>query len=244
MTDMTQIPENQVIQVSSPAEPFALTIADKLPAWAIFQKQINDKKNYHINELKQNFPACQQILSLFLHLHSDCTYPDLAAYKTLEWLADVIQDNDVVYTHIAFSDGPATGKSFLCTEILKPIFGKKADFLKIKEPEFEILPLELNFFEIQSNNPHQEMFNIYEMLSIAKGFDYPSEAIIFITNQFIKPEPSNRLFRIARCSTPLNDSLQQAVTLEIANGGLLQFADLLHTIHGSTKELPDLNAIY
>lgn len=234
--------QNTEIQVSSPAEPFALTSADKQPLWAIFQKEFDmAKENNQLAELKKNFPACQQILSLFLHLHSDCANPELAAYKTLQWLAAVAQYDAVPHTYLAFSDGEGTGKTLLCKNILQPVFGNKSRFIKANDlKDKKLASKKLNFVSIRGIRPHQEMKNAHKYLSLPRK----NKTMIFFTNQFILPNPENRRVRIARCSTQLHCALRDAVIAEIENGGLVQFTDLLHTIDGSTKQLPNLNAIY
>ncbi|ULJ67888.1 hypothetical protein [Wielerella bovis] len=190
-----------------------------------------------LDQVKTEFPQCHQIIGLLEHLHSDCAAPEQATYKTLEWLAGVIQNNAPIHTHLAFSDGQATGKSLFSKTILNNIFWRQCCSVKMNELENRLIIQRLNFFEIQSIKPIQEMYG-------AIGYADPKKAFIFTTNQYIKPQSSNRSFRIARCSMPLDDTLYKAVINEIKNSGLMQFADLLHTIDGSTASLPNLNAIY
>lgn len=232
--------QNTEIKISSSTQPFALTEADKQPSWVIFKQEFDDKKTIHIDELKQIFPACQQILSLLLHLHSDCANPDTATYKTLNWLANIIQNNRPIHTHLCFANGAGTGKSLFINDILKPVFGQLANEMPAESEKFNA---RLNIVNI-SNNCAKTMLDAQRKLTFAKMSDKPRNALLFCTNQLIQPDPANRRFRIARCSTRLDDALYKAVMSEITNGGLMQFADLLHTIYGSTDKLHNLNAIY
>lgn len=234
---MTQI---HIVEVSSSAEPCHVFPQGK---FTVKTDEIAQSVS-QFAQVQEEYPACEHILSLLLHLHSDCANPELAAYKTLQWLANVIQYDEIaIYTCIAFSDGAGTGKTLFLKEIVEPVFGGCGAF-STTNPKVSHSIHKMNFFEIQSNNPHQEMLSAYSDITDEEIFDYPEKAVIFLTNQFIKPNPANRCFFIARCSTRLNDTLHAAVIAEIENGGLMQFADLLHTIDGSTKQLPDLNAIY
>lgn len=234
---MTQTTE---IKVSSSTEPFALTNEDKQPAWVTFYNEFAAMQaKISIDELKQNYPACQNILSLLHHLHSDCTAPEQAAVKTLQWLAGVIQNNTPIHTHLAFSDGQGTGKSLFISNILKPIF-----CVDYKYPEDTDFKERLNLIEIKESNPWINIATAMSDLKIAKGSNAFRNTIIFSTNQYLEKEPANRRVRIARCKTKISTELYNAVLSEIKNGGLMQFADVLHTINGSTDLLPNLNAIY
>lgn len=233
---MTQTTEKQVIQISSPAEPCNIFPQGK---FRVKTDEIAQPVS-QFAEIQAEYPACEHILDLVLHLHSDCANPELAAYKTLQWLAAVAQYDAAPHTYLAFSDGAATGKTLLCTNILQPVFGNKSRFVNTDELNDKSASKKLNFVSIPGIKPYQEMDNAHAKLSSFRN----NKTMIFFTNQFISPNPANRRVRIARCSTQLHFVLHDAVIAEIENGGLMQFADLLHTIDGSTKQLPDLNAIY
>lgn len=214
------------------------------------QQEMEQPKMSMIEQLKQKFPKCCNILSLVQHLHSDCADPENAAYATLEWLSEMLKSNNRVHTHMVFSDGQNTGKGLFCETILMPIFGEKAKFgdspelentnhSKFCQPNFR-----LHLAEITNSNPFSFMTAKIQALNNAKGYNKPVQGVIFLTNQFIGRNPANRTFRIARCRTPISEGLYKAVEADVRIGSLMQFADLLHTIYGSTDELHNLNAIY
>lgn len=160
---MTQTAE---IKVSSSTEPFALTKEDKQPAWVIFQKASDAaKENSQFAQIQAQYPACEHILNLVLHLHSDCANPELAAYKTLQWLAACAQYDTTPHTYLAFSDGAATGKTLLCTNILQPVFGNKSRFVNTDELNDKSASKKLNFVSIPGIKPYQEMDNAHAKLS-------------------------------------------------------------------------------
>lgn len=233
---MTQTTE---IKVSSSTEPFALTNEDKQPAWVTFYNEFAAMQaKISIDELKQNYPACQNILSLLHHLHSDCANPEQATVKTLEWLAGAIR-KPTIETHLAFCDGQGTGKSLLTQHILKPIFGNKTRQNILNSEHVPIL----QYIELHGDF-YKKMETQILSLPDTKFYVGKACALIFETNGHIPPMPSNRIVRIARCKTLLPTDLFRAVIAEIDDKGLMTFADLLHQIQPDTDQLPNLNAIY
>lgn len=188
------------ISVSSSTEPVAINEDDRVH-FSIAQMQ-----STRFAEVKAAFPACQNILSLLQHLHSNCADPTQATYNTLQWLAGVIQDEKPVSTHLVFSDGQATGKSIFTDNVLTPVFGNKVRYssigkINLYRPRLHIID------EALGARPRQKMLNAVAELEPAKGYSLPRQAILFHTNQIIEYEPANRRFRMARCSTPLDDGL-------------------------------------
>lgn len=220
------------ISISSSTEPVAINEDDRVH-FSIAQMQ-----STRFAEVKAAFPACQNILSLLQHLHSDCADPEAATICTLEWIAGALRAAPI-QTHIAFCDGQGTGKTLFTQMILKPIFGNKTRL----DINGAYLPY-LQFIDELQGDFYKQMEEKILATPNTKFYDGKASALIFQTNLHIPPCPSNRIVRIARCKTPLPYDLFSEVMSEIEGKGLMTFADLLHQIHPDTLPLPNLNAIY